>query len=305
VAAAAAKPAAAVSPAQPPAPAVAPAVTAAPLTLSYSALAEYQRCGYRFYAERVLGLAPEPESDRSGPRDDIPAPRAGAHGPGRPAAERGILAHALLEVLDFRRAQLPSPDALARICAGRGLAPADGSELEQLSELVRDFGQSDLCARLARATQVRREQRFSFGLGGELLMTGALDVVARERAGMLVVDYKTDGLGDRPAAAVVAREYATQRLVYALAVLLAGAARVEVAHVFLERPREPVLATFSAADRPGLVAELEALTAGVRERRFEVTSEPVRAVCSGCPAQGGLCSWPLAMTRRERSDQLF
>jgi hypothetical protein len=174
-----------------------------------------------------------------------------------------------------------------------------------LTGLVHDFGASDLCTRLAHATQVRREQRFSFALGDELLVTGALDVIARERLGMLVVDYKTDRLRDSSPAVVVAREYATQRLVYALAVLLTGAAVVEVAHVFLERPQEPVLATFTAAERPELVAELEALTAGVRTRRFEVTAEPVRAVCSGCPAQGGLCSWPVAMTRRERADQLF
>ena len=294
-----------VSPPERAAPAVAPPAIDAPLTLSYSALAEYQRCGYRFYAERVLGLPPGPGSDGPGLRDDVPALGAGTQARQRPAAERGILAHALLEALDFRRAQAPSPEALERICAGRGLRPPGEAELQQLTGLVRDFGQSDLCARLAHATQVRREQRFSFALGDELLMTGALDVVARERFGMLVVDYKTDRLGDSSPAVVVARQYATQRLVYALAVLLTGAARVDVAHVFLERPQEPVLAMFTAAERPELVAELEALTADVRARRFEVTAEPMRAVCSGCPAQGGLCSWAVAMTRRERADQLF
>ena len=28
-------------------------------------------------------------------------------------------------------------------------------------------------------------------------------------------------------------------------------------------------------------------------------------VCEGCPAEGGLCSWPLEMTRREAADRLF
>jgi ATP-dependent exoDNAse (exonuclease V) beta subunit len=279
-----------------------PAAVGAPLRLSYSSLAEYERCGYRFYAQRVLGLPPVAEPALSPSR--VPAAER-ASAPERPAAERGVLAHALLEALDFRRAQAPSRDALERICAGRGLRPPGHAEFDQLTELIRTFGETDLCARLARATQVRREQRFSFALGDELLITGALDVVARERFGMLVVDYKTDRLGDSAPAGVVAREYATQRLVYALAILLSGAARVEVAHVFLERPQEPVVATFTAAERPALVAELEALSAGVRARRFEVTAEPVRAVCSGCPAQGGLCSWPVAMTRRERPDQLF
>jgi hypothetical protein len=194
---------------------------------------------------------------------------------------------------------------LERICAGRGLRAPGRAEAEGLAELVAAFGDTELCARLARATQVRREQRFSFGLGDELLITGALDVVARERFGMLVVDYKTDRLDAGSPAEIVAREYATQRLVYALAVLLTGAVRVEVAHVFLERPQEPVVATYTAGQRPDLMAECQALTAGVRARRFEVTAEPMRAVCAGCPAQGGLCSWPPAMTRRERPDQLF
>jgi hypothetical protein len=32
---------------------------------------------------------------------------------------------------------------------------------------------------------------------------------------------------------------------------------------------------------------------------------PHRGLCSGCPAEGGLCSWPLEMTRREALDRLF
>ena len=40
-------------------------------------------------------------------------------------------------------------------------------------------------------------------------------------------------------------------------------------------------------------------------REFAVTDTPHRAVCAGCPAEGGLCSWPLEMTRREAPDRLF
>ena len=47
-----------------PVPALPPAARA-PLTLSYSSLAEYGRCAYRFYAERVLGLPPVAEPARS------------------------------------------------------------------------------------------------------------------------------------------------------------------------------------------------------------------------------------------------
>jgi hypothetical protein len=43
----------------------------------------------------------------------------------------------------------------------------------------------------------------------------------------------------------------------------------------------------------------------VLDRRFTVTDAPQRSVCEGCPAEGGLCSWPLEMTRREAADRLF
>jgi hypothetical protein len=75
--------------------------------------------------------------------------------------------------------------------------------------------------------------------------------------------------------------------------------------VFLEAPREVVSARFTAADAAALHGRLEQLAAGVLRREFAVTDEPRREVCAGCPAEGGLCSWPLEMTRRETIDRLF
>jgi len=157
------------------------------------------------------------------------------------------------------------------------------------------------------ASRVRAEVPFAFNLGGErsLLITGYLDVLATEDEGTLVVDYKSDHLAGLTPAQAVARDYAGQRIIYALAVLLAGSAPVEVAFVFLERPHEPVSVRYGAGEVPTLRAGLEALAAGVRHGDFVVTPEPHRAICAGCPAEGGLCSWPLALTRRERPDQLF
>jgi hypothetical protein len=88
-------------------------------------------------------------------------------------------------------------------------------------------------------------------------------------------------------------------------VLRAGAPAVEVQHLFLERPDQPVSATFAAADAARLEAELERLAGGVLRRDFTVTDTPHRAVCARCPAEGGLCSWPREMTRREAPDRLF
>jgi hypothetical protein len=151
---------------------------------------------------------------------------------------------------------------------------------------------------------VSREQRFSFPLG-EVLIVGTLDVIAFEPDRTLIVDYKTDRLLDREPSAIVAADYAIQQLVYALAALRAGAEQVEVAHVFLEAPGLPVAATFTRAGRDGLEQQLTAVVDRVTRHEFGVTETPHRALCHGCPAEGGLCSWPLEVTRREQLDQLF
>jgi hypothetical protein len=199
---------------------------------------------------------------------------------GAGALERGILVHELLERLDFRRPQLPD-----------GL-PQD------VTALLEGFVRSPLFGRLRAATDVLREEGFAFLLSSGALVTRALDIVARERGGnALVVDYKTDRLeGGRPVD-VVARSYRTQQLIYALAALRGGASTVEVVHLFLERPEEPVHAGF--ADATALEREIEALAAGVADGEFPVSETPGVPVCNGCPGEGGLCSWPLEMTRRD------
>ncbi len=258
--------------------------------LSYSSLGEYERCGYRFYAERVLGLPPV-------------AQRGGEGGP-LSGTERGILVHALLERLDFRRPLRPTTETIAAAAERAGLRAAGA--VEDLVGLVDAFARSELRARLARATDVRREERFSFLIDGGVMITGALDAMAREPGGrMLIVDYKSDRLEGADPEALVARQYSTQRLIYAVAALRAGAVEVEVAYAFLERPAEPVAETFAAADAPRLEQELGELAAGVLRGEFIVSGEPHRALCNGCPAEGGLCSWPLELTRREAPDRLF
>jgi ATP-dependent exoDNAse (exonuclease V) beta subunit len=279
------------APEPPPAAQPAPPVSA----LSYSSLGEYKRCGYRFYAERVLGL----------PAVEVPAQRETPTQALDPAA-RGVLVHDLLERLDFRRPAKPTAAMISAAAQRAGLASALGdADAAEAAGLVERFAATELCARLGRATQVAREERFAFLLGAALVV-GALDVLAREPGGRsLVVDYKTDRLEGADPREVVDRAYATQRLVYAMAALRAGAVEVEVAHVFLDGPHAPVTATFSRTDAPELESRLSALVDGVMRREFAVTDAPHRAVCHGCPAEGGLCSWPLGMTRRDAPDRLF
>ena len=169
-------------------------------------------------------------------------------------------------------------------------------EVGELADLVEAFARSDVCARLARADDVRREERFSFLLPSGIRITGALDVLARESnptrprptgARSLVVDYKSDRLEDASPEDLVAGEYGTQRLIYAIAALRAGAGAVEVVHLFLERPGRPVSASFTAADLPALEQRLERLAEGV-----------LRAPVPGHrdPASGGL----QGLSRRRR-----
>ncbi len=268
--------------------------------LSYSSLAEYKRCGYRFYVERVLRLPAVP-GEPSG---------AGTSSGALSATERGTLVHALLEGLDFRRPAVVTEAAVAAAAArfGSSVVPG-GADAAQIIELVDRFAAGELCRRLGRATGVRREERFRFLLGSrppELVIVGVFDVIAREPGGRtLIVDYKTDRLDGADPQALADSAYGTQRLLYALAALKAGADSVEVVHTFLELPQRPAVAHFTRDQAPALEAELTALAGGVLRREFTVTEAPHRGLCEGCPAEGGLCSWPLEMTRREAPDRLF
>jgi RecB family exonuclease len=271
--------------------------------LSYSSLGDYKRCGYRFYVERVLGLPPLTDAD---PRASSRSRSSEAEAEGAAAlsgTERGILAHALLERLDFGR---PAPPSAAAIIEAAEIAPT-AAEAEELEDLIRRFATSELCARLGRAADARREEAFAFALESGVLMNGVFDVLAREPGGrLLVVDYKSDRLGGGATPAqLLADMYSTQQTLYALAALRTGADAVDVVHVFLEAPDDPVLATFPAADRGALERTLAELTRGVLAREFAVTDSPQRSICAGCPAEGGLCSWPLEMTRRDALDRLF
>jgi ATP-dependent exoDNAse (exonuclease V) beta subunit len=264
--------------------------------LSYSALQEHRRCGYRFYVQRVLRLPPV--------EDDF-AERSSEAAGGLGALERGVLVHALLERLDFKRPVAPDADAILRAA---GDVRVSDDEVDEVGALLKGFLSSEVSARLGRATTTRSEQAFAFLLGpaGTVLIRGVFDVIAYEPGGRaLVVDYKTDRIEGAEPESVVAGSYAAQRLIYALAAMQAGAREVEVVHAFLEVPERPAIARFTAADVPGLEAELAELASGVLAGDFAVSPEPHRALCRGCPAEGGLCSWPPSATRREAPDRLF
>jgi ATP-dependent exoDNAse (exonuclease V) beta subunit len=260
--------------------------------LSYSGLEDYRRCGYRFFLERTLRLA----------RVDAPAGEA-EPSPGLDPLLRGTVVHGLLERLDFARPVVPSDDDVAAAIERHGVeaAPADVAGIRTLVELA---ASSELRKRIAAAGRVRTELPFAFtltppGAGGRsLLINGVVDVLADEGARSLVVDWKSNPLGELSPEEIVHAEYTTQRLIYALAGLRAGAEVVEVAHCFLERPDEPAVALYEAADAERLERELLGLTAGVVEGRFEPATEPHFSLCADCPGRAALCVHEPELTLR-------
>jgi ATP-dependent helicase/nuclease subunit A len=273
-----------------PKPALARTPVPLPATLSYTSLSELERCGYRYYVERVLGL---PE-DRAAARHD--AARGGLD-----ARARGTLIHRVMESVEFTRARGPSEEDIAGFARELGMRVTAGERAE-IARLVAAARTAQPAARVAAAATVRREHPFAFSLdGGGPLVTGVIDLLAGEAdGGFLVLDYKSDRVGAVvDLEALVEREYAIQRLLYALAVLRAGAASVEIVHWFLERPEEWARARYAADERGELERQLGARIERAADAGATVSARPHRGLCLTCPARAGLCSWSEEQTLRE------
>jgi ATP-dependent helicase/nuclease subunit A len=230
--------------------------------LSYSALALYRRCGYRYFVQRVLGL-PEPD-------------RVAADGaPGLDPLELGDAVHLELERPDGR---------------WRGLYPnATETDAERIAGFVANWQSSALAARVAEAGAARREVGFAFEIAG-VLFRGRLDMlVSTDPESVLVVDYKTNRLGERDPDELVDESYGVQVTTYALAALRSGARRVEIAYAFLEQPDAVAVREFTAEQAAGLEQELRDAVADIRTGRFAARPGPH---CRECPALGLLCAGP-------------
>jgi len=284
--------------------------------LSYTAIAAHDACPYRFYVERVLDLG-----GSAAGANGVPEPAADGEnlGGGRGSereerAARGSAVHALLESSRNRGWVEPDEELSRRHAAAAGLDPDRAGEVEDLLAQVRGWLGSALFAERVRdAARARVEAPILLGVGGSVLR-GSIDLlVESEGFPPLVVDYKTDRLnGDGPAEH--AARYAVQRDVYALAVAEStpnvpesspyggdsdvrrnvGAAEVEVAYVFLERPEEPVLSRFGEAELQAARERLEAAVARIGADDFRPVPPEGRnwSLCRGCPALRGLCSGP-------------
>ena len=242
--------------------------------LSYSALSLFERCSYRYFAERVVGLRP---ADAAG---TVPGHT------GLAATEIGDAVHALLEVVDLRAPEVPA-DLVERVRA-RYPAATD-EEIERIRGFVASYCASDLAARIASLDGATAELPFAFEHDG-VLLHGRIDVLHREGARALVLDYKTNSLAEGEPDEIVAKDYRLQQLVYALACFRAGAEEVEVVYHFLERPDAVVTDCYKLEDVPALEAELSTAIATIQANDFRPT--PNEFVCADCPALDLVCAGP-------------
>jgi hypothetical protein len=266
----------------PPLPPLAPALPAiaalpaAPLhdvkRLSYSALALFERCSYRYYAERVVGMQP---ADASGA---LPG------SVGLAATEVGDAVHRLLELVDLS-APSPPDNELVRAWYPAVTEP----ELERIAGFVHAYCDSELARRISTLSGARPERPFAFEHDG-VLLHGRLDVLQREGDRALVLDYKTNSLAEGTPEEIVEADYRLQRLVYALACFRAGAEEVEVVYHFLEQPDAVVSRVFSREDVPALEVELSQAIGRIRANEFRPS--PSEFTCAGCPALDVVCAGP-------------
>jgi ATP-dependent helicase/nuclease subunit A len=245
--------------------------------LSFTALSLFEQCAYKYFARYGLGMSERPvEADGTGEMS---------------GTEVGSAVHAALEEIDLAAPVVPE------------------IEDERIRGFVAAYSESELARRVAALSGVEKERHFTFEHDG-VLVHGFLDAfymaasvdgkAADARLGpgqdlssprrALVVDYKTNLLGEAAPEEIVEQDYRLQRLVYALASFRAGADEVEVVYHFLERPEAPVEAVFSRDDVPELEAELSAAIARIQAGEFPPT--PSDFACAGCPALDLVCAGP-------------
>jgi ATP-dependent helicase/nuclease subunit A len=238
--------------------------------LSFTAIASFDRCSYRYYAERLAGMRA--------------VEVAGVGEVGLGALDVGSAVHRLLEEIDLRNPEVVDVERV------RDWYPrVNDEEVERIRAFLASYCASELARRVAALEGTKTEVPFAFAHDG-VLVNGYLDVLHSDGGRALVVDYKTNSLAEATPEEIVDHDYKLQRLVYALACFRTGAGEVEVVYHFLERPDALVAASFTRADVPALEAELSAAIARINAGEFVPT--PSDYACAGCPALDVVCAGP-------------
>jgi ATP-dependent exoDNAse (exonuclease V) beta subunit len=239
--------------------------------LSFTALSTFEQCSYKYYSLYVAGM-----------RERRPQHVPGAGDGGLRATEIGDAVHRLLEQVDLHAPVLPDLEQV------RDWYPTvTDEELARIQGYVAAYCESELAQRIAACERVEKERHFTFEHDG-VLLHGFLDVLHRAGTRALVLDYKTNLLGEATPEEIVEADYRLQRLVYALACFRAGAEEVEVVYHFLERPDAVVSTTFARTEIDALETELSAGIARIHAGEFRPS--PSEFACSTCPALDLVCA---------------
>jgi CRISPR/Cas system-associated exonuclease Cas4 (RecB family) len=159
------------------------------------------------------------------------------------------------------------------------------AELTRALALARAFWDSPLAGVLS-TPEALREARFFFAQK-DIMVSGVMDLVAKEEDLWRIVDYKTNALAGR-SPAQVASEYELQGVVYSLAALLAGAPAVRLDFLFLERPAEPQAVQFSRGDISRLKNRLDEVLAGLRRAEYPLAPDEHCRYCAAAEVCAGM-----------------
>jgi ATP-dependent exoDNAse (exonuclease V) beta subunit len=234
----------------------APAI-AAPAETSYTALDLYERCGYRFFAERMLGIGSVDVVRGDDPR------------------ALGSALHGALQTLAEGRAV--DEERLASLAAAHRLS-AEG--VARLRGAIDALLGSPAGALLERG---RAEVPFAVRVDGGIV-AGSMDLVVRDGDVATVLDYKTGS----SSVADESRNRA-QAEIYALALLVAGCTTATVRFVRVEAGCEETEITFDAGDRGRIAARVEGAFAAMGRGEFARRRAFDASVCPDCPVSGSLC----------------
>ncbi len=234
----------------------------APQQVSYSGLATYQRCPYRFFLTSVVHL---------------PAPPAMQGGD---ALAFGSAVHAVLEGL-----RSPAAQAGEFVAAAARAASLERASVRRLHEAVAAYLASPVATDVFTADRVIREAPIAVPLGATVL-AGAIDAIAWNDDRALIVDYKT---GTAPlSGAEAAERYRLQGECYALAAFAVGAASVRVVFAELERGRETAY-EYAQSDRERIEADVRAIVRRMADEGYPSRQTYERELCETCPGLGGMC----------------
>jgi ATP-dependent helicase/nuclease subunit A len=215
-----------------------------------TALAEFSRCPRRYFVGHYLGFA----GRLARPSQESAEDRELA------ADEFGTQVHELL--------------------AGKPVAEPD----EEALRLVEVFRRSPLGRRVAEAARVEREFDFLMALEG-LVIRGQVDLWFEDRAGLAIVDYKTDAVTAAEAHRR-AQDYSLQLRLYAMAVERVAGRAPDRAWLHFLRPNTLVEVNLAPSLFESPAEAVREFMEAQSELNFPLNEGPH---CHRCPFYKGAC----------------